>query len=317
MKKFIAICMIISCAGLVFAQDIIVLKTGENIEDVTVKSIMDTEILYVTPDGSDASMPRNNVSAIFHSDGRYEEIRPVVVPSTEESEAYVNDEAEEKRLKQEQKAREEEARKQEQAASKAASIEAARIAQEQKRQEEEARKKEQAAAKAAAIEAARIEKEQARLAQEKEYQNGLVHKISANKFYYVDKYYSKKDINSIIIQECPSAQQYYKKAKKWVIGGWCGFGAGLAMLVTGSVLTAIGIDAEMGSSNWVDGYTGYDEYGYWTTYYGHYETVSNPEAFLQLTLPGIIFSSCATQKESDMALNFGLTQNGLGLTLHF
>lgn len=48
------------------------------------------------------------------------------------------------------------------------------------------------AAKAAALEKARMEEEQARLAKEQEYQDGQIHRVSANSWYYIDKYYTKK-----------------------------------------------------------------------------------------------------------------------------
>lgn len=52
-----------------------------------------------------------------------------------------------------------------------------------------------------------MEEEQARLAKEQEYQDGQIHRVSANSWYYIDKYYTKKEINSIILTECPDARQ--------------------------------------------------------------------------------------------------------------
>ncbi len=73
MKKLIALCMIVSCAGLSLAQDIIALNSGERIENVTVSAITDQEIIYVN-EGSEIRIPRNSVNAVLYADGRYEEI---------------------------------------------------------------------------------------------------------------------------------------------------------------------------------------------------------------------------------------------------
>ena len=54
---------------------VIVKQSGENIEDVSVKSITDTEVLYVLQDGSEASIQKSEVSAVLYDDGRYEEIK--------------------------------------------------------------------------------------------------------------------------------------------------------------------------------------------------------------------------------------------------
>lgn len=70
--------MIISCAGIVFAQDIIALKNGQRIENVTVSSITDKEIIYVN-EGNEISIPRNSADAVLYADGSYEQIKPTLV----------------------------------------------------------------------------------------------------------------------------------------------------------------------------------------------------------------------------------------------
>ena len=63
-----------SCAGLILAQDVIALKNGERIENVTVSSITDKTIIYLS-EGNEVNIPRNSADAILYADGRYEEIK--------------------------------------------------------------------------------------------------------------------------------------------------------------------------------------------------------------------------------------------------
>ena len=111
-----------------------------------------------------------------------------------------------------------------------------------------------------------------------QYQDGLIHKLSYNEFYFADSIYNKKDMQSLVITTCPAAEQYYNSAKKWVIGGWSGVGAGLAMVITGSVLYGMGAEIES-RENLVARYR-----PYWG-YYEDYEYNTAPE----LIIPGIIF----------------------------
>lgn len=62
-----------SCAGCVFAQDIILLRDGTNIENVKVQSISDSEVTY-TQKNKTISIPRNNVEAVLYGDGRFESL---------------------------------------------------------------------------------------------------------------------------------------------------------------------------------------------------------------------------------------------------
>jgi len=185
-----------------------------------------------------------------------------------------------------------------------------------------------------------------------EYQDGQIHKLSSNQFYFEDRTYTKKEINSIVVGNCPDAEQYYKNAKKWVVGGWSGVAASTALIVVGSVLLPIGMDNEnrgYSSSHWVDTYSYYDEYGYEVTVYGHYESdygYGNNDGtgmaiagacLLGVGCAGFVTSlaiacvghhrmnnafkvynsSCANKKEPALSLNFGPTRNGIGLTLNF
>lgn len=67
-----------SCAGCVFAQDIISLRDGTNIENVKVQSISDSEVTY-TLKNKTISIPRNNVEAVLYEDGRFETISRTLV----------------------------------------------------------------------------------------------------------------------------------------------------------------------------------------------------------------------------------------------
>ena len=78
MKRLLSFIMAISCAGFVLAQDIIVLKSGERIENAKVQSITDKDITYVQ-DGNTISVPHNSVEAILYEDGRYEAIKATLV----------------------------------------------------------------------------------------------------------------------------------------------------------------------------------------------------------------------------------------------
>ena len=73
MKRLLAFIITISCAGFILAQDIVVLKSGERIENVIVSSISDTTITYVT-NGSVQNISNTKVGAILYADGRYVEI---------------------------------------------------------------------------------------------------------------------------------------------------------------------------------------------------------------------------------------------------
>ena len=74
MKKLIALMVIISCAGCMLAQDVISLKNGERIENVTALSITDSVVVYMV-EGKEIQLPHNSVDAILYADGRYVEIK--------------------------------------------------------------------------------------------------------------------------------------------------------------------------------------------------------------------------------------------------
>ena len=301
---------IMFCVGIVSAQDVIVLHSGELIEDVSIISIDEKEISY-SKDGNTLTTPRNAAEAVLYADGRYEEIKAYKPVPTKESTEQVTPQnqdevSEAKRLAKEQKARETEEKRK-----------AQELAMEQKRREAEEKKRAQEAAKAAALEQARVEKEQALLAEQMALQDGQIHRISANSWYYVDKYYTKKEIKSLVLTTCPDAQRYYNNAKKWVIGGWSGVGAGCAMVIVGSILTGIGdrypedpifelilpgsLLLSVGSAGLISSFT--------IACVGHGRMNNAYKVFNK---------SCAAKQEPPLTLNIGtISNNGIGISLNF
>ncbi len=71
-KLFIAL---FAFLPMLMSAGVIVKQSGENIEDVTIKSITDTEILYVLQNGTEVSVQKSEVTAVLHDDGKYEEIK--------------------------------------------------------------------------------------------------------------------------------------------------------------------------------------------------------------------------------------------------
>ena len=139
-------------------------------------------------------------------------------------------------------------------------------------------------------------------------------------------------MQSLVITTCPAAEQYYNSAKKWVIGGWSGVGAGLAMFISGVAL--LGVVSKLGSHD--SRYS--DNYYYPTSQRDNLDELTIPGAILvsigsaalASSLPIAIIghhrinnihtvynNSCAHKHEPPMTLNFGPTRNGMGMTLYF
>lgn len=54
---------------------VIMKKSGERIEDVSIKSASGSDVVYLTTSGKEVTLSKSEVSAILYDDGRYEEIR--------------------------------------------------------------------------------------------------------------------------------------------------------------------------------------------------------------------------------------------------
>ena len=289
MKRIIII--LLALLPMLAQAGVIMKRSGERLEDVTIKSVTDSEIVYEL-NGVETTLPKSEVSAILYDNGRYEEIKFPKAEAVEPVAAFVYDEQEEKR-----------------------------VAQEQKKLEAEEKHQQQAAEKAAALEKARAEKEQARMEEERKLQDGQIHRISSNSWYYIDKYYTKKEINNIVLS-CPDAQIKYDNGHKWMVAGWSSAAGSVALLIIGSSMMAA--DTKV----WYENGTQY-------RYSGEVWAAGLP--FMLLGVCGIptciiiagighhrmnnaykVFNnSCAAQQEPAISLNFGPTNNGIGMSLNF
>ena len=54
---------------------VILKRTGDKIEDVSIKSVTETEIIYISTNGEEISILKSDVSAVLYDDGRYEEFK--------------------------------------------------------------------------------------------------------------------------------------------------------------------------------------------------------------------------------------------------
>lgn len=74
MKRILFLTAIMFCVGMLSAQDIISLRDGSLIEDVTIISVTNEVITYTKADKKQ-SIPSSSAQAILYADGRYEEVR--------------------------------------------------------------------------------------------------------------------------------------------------------------------------------------------------------------------------------------------------
>ena len=79
MKRLILIVFVLF--PILIQAGIIVKKSGEQIDNVTIKSVTDAEVEYKISNGKSKTIPRSEVSAILYDDGRYEELRPQIIIS--------------------------------------------------------------------------------------------------------------------------------------------------------------------------------------------------------------------------------------------
>jgi len=86
MKKLLFIGLLISWAITCLAG-VIVKKSGERIEDVSINSVTDADVTYTSENGESITISKTELSAILYDDGRYEEIRVNKVSSNEYSES--------------------------------------------------------------------------------------------------------------------------------------------------------------------------------------------------------------------------------------
>ena len=72
MKRIIVI--VFAILPLFLYAGVIMKHSGERLEDVVIKSVTETKIVYEL-DGTESTLPKSDVSAILYDDGRYEEIQ--------------------------------------------------------------------------------------------------------------------------------------------------------------------------------------------------------------------------------------------------
>lgn len=73
MKKLTII--LLALMPMMLQAGVIVLKNGDHIEDISIKSSDNGTFVYVDENGVEASVVRNEVSAVLYDDGHYEEIK--------------------------------------------------------------------------------------------------------------------------------------------------------------------------------------------------------------------------------------------------
>ena len=59
---------------------VIMKKSGDRIENISIKSVTDNEVIYTAENGNEMSILKSEISAVLYDDGRYEEIRQNEVP---------------------------------------------------------------------------------------------------------------------------------------------------------------------------------------------------------------------------------------------
>ena len=62
---------------------VIVKHSGDRLEDVSIKSVTATEIVYIAEDGKEASISKSEISAVLYDDGRYEEFKQASITQQE------------------------------------------------------------------------------------------------------------------------------------------------------------------------------------------------------------------------------------------
>ena len=67
---------------------VILKKNGERIENVSIKQVTATEVVYIASNGEEMSILKSDVAAILYDDGRYEEIRQTTSGETSAIESY-------------------------------------------------------------------------------------------------------------------------------------------------------------------------------------------------------------------------------------
>lgn len=70
---------------------VIMKKSGDRIENISIKSVTDSEVIYTAENGNEMSILKSDVSAVLYDDGRYEEIRQNEMPASSNNEDAVQE----------------------------------------------------------------------------------------------------------------------------------------------------------------------------------------------------------------------------------
>ncbi len=81
MKKIFV--LLIAVLPILLHAGVIVKQSGESLDGVNIKSVTDTEIVYITSSGKEESMLKSEATAILYDDGRYEEIKQSIFPASQ------------------------------------------------------------------------------------------------------------------------------------------------------------------------------------------------------------------------------------------
>ncbi len=146
-----------------------------------------------------------------------------------------------------------------------------------------------------------------------------VERYSANEYVYMGKYMSGKEFELFLRNNCPKACHQYKQGKRLINAGWGVFGGGTALLVVGSVMTAMGFTLDPNVIN-VNGLAA-----------GGMSMICIGGAVAGVgggTLLGIGYkkrdnaykiynNTCASSSATPITFNLTAGQNGLGVAINF
>lgn len=361
MKRLITIVLLL--APTLLNAGVIMKKTGERIEDVSIKSVSGGEIIYIDSENVEISIPKSDVEGVLYDNGKYEEIRSISTGTsagtgsitTEDTNDSCPCEATGNSFVTESFGQ-----------ARSILISQAVYGGEQvavwKQAEKFAGKKgtysrlwdeaeliyDKKIAEGASMEQAFtcaycktfikfynqsqsngsiigdtdnfIENESKDTNRKNEfsydqYKDGLIHKLNSNSYYYIDSLYNRKSIQSVILS-CSAAKTQYDNGKKWMVGGWSGFGASVGILLAGAIVDGVSAPhvrdhdytmVAFGISFMIIGAAG--------------AAASIPIACIghvRMNNAYKVYNEhCAVKKESVLSLNLGVTRNGIGLTMNF
>lgn len=340
MKRLIIIALVLLPALL--NAGVILKKSGQRLEEVSIKSVTDTEIVYTTLDGAETSIQKSEVSAVLYDDGRYEEIRQATAQnnynnddnafavkverelSREQQDSIWQAQAEANRIAKEHKQFVADSIKAAKLAAAALAYQIADSLQQAKKAEaalaREQRRQRQDSIWQAQAEAYRIAQEhkqfvadsiqQAKIAHEESIKNlsrYSITKVSNREFVCNGTKLNRKEYQQLLMLNCPDAYVKYKKGTTNIAVGWTLFCLGLA---GGATMYALWETTDIEETPTIIG-------------------GATSGALLLASIPIIgtghgrhkkalnMYNSQCVSQDAKLSLNFGATRNGMGLTLNW